>query len=95
MPRIISPVGNDDFRSLSPKLFNAGQAGPKYTLKLNQLSCSVHGKNNLTLSVYVVLLKRIEIFVKLRIKITLIVGLVVFSYNLVFDVYFAAVGYQL
>jgi hypothetical protein len=54
----------------------------------------VDGKK-LALSVYVVLLKKIEIFVKLRIKIPLIVGLVVFSYNLVFDVYFAAVGYQL
>jgi hypothetical protein len=30
MPRIISPGGDDDFRSLSPKLFNAGQAGPKW-----------------------------------------------------------------
>ncbi len=33
MPRTISPGGNDDFRSLSPKLFNAGRAGLKYTLQ--------------------------------------------------------------
>jgi hypothetical protein len=34
VPRIIPFGGNDDFRSLSPKLFNAGLAGPKYTKEL-------------------------------------------------------------
>jgi hypothetical protein len=36
-PRIIPTPSNDDFQGPSPKPFNAGQAGPKYTFYgLNQ-----------------------------------------------------------
>ncbi len=33
-PRIIPTPSNDDFQRPSPKLFNAGQAGPKYTFSM-------------------------------------------------------------